>query len=145
MRGLDFLGGAQVAKPSRAPMSLSGNAVAIGAGAVGAILWRRHPVLGFLGASALASNAHALATNNRTLTDAGKRLGKHIVAVAGSLALPSHPAVGYVAGAVAGDLLLDGAGGGIIEEWAHFAGVQEPQRIEILDITPRAERDRAHS
>jgi len=145
MQGLDFLGGTQVAKPSRAPMSLSGNVVALGAGAVGAILWRRHPVLGFLGGSALASNVHALATKNRTFVEAGKRMGKHFVAVAGSLALPSHPAVGYVAGAVAGDLLLDGAGGGIIEEWAHFAGVQEPQHIEILDMTSRAERDKVYS
>lgn len=59
------------------------------------------------------------------------------MAVAGSLAMPTHPAVGYVAGAVAGDLLIDGDGSGIVEEFAHYAGVREaPQKIELVDVTP---------
>ena len=145
MHGLDFLGTEPSAKPARIPMSLSGSAVAIGAGVIGAALWRKHPVLGFLGLSAFASNAHALATRNRSFGEAGKRMGKHFVAVAGSLALQSHPAVGYIAGAVAADLLLDGTGGGIVEEWAHYAGVRdEPQRVEIIDAAPGKERDRVH-
>lgn len=144
MHGLDFLGAELPIKPSaRIPISLSAGAVALVAGAIGAAICRKHPVLAFLSASALASNAHALATKNRTLTEAGKRMGKHVVAVAGSLALQSHPAVGYIAGAVAADLLLDGTGGGIVEEWAHYAGVRDaPERVEIIDVTPIREESR---
>lgn len=136
--GLDILGADEIKNLAR-PISWSSTAVSAGVGVLGALAWRRHPVLGFLGASALASNVHAVAAGDRGWKAAGKRMGKHLVAVAGALALPSHPAVGYVAGAVAGELLLDGDGSGIVEEWAHYAGVRDaPQKIEILDATPRA-------
>lgn len=135
--GLDILG-AEPAGGLTRPISVPSAAVSLAAGAIGALLSRKHPVLGFLGASALASNIHAVAAGDRTWKNAAKRIGKHVVAVAGSLAMPKHPAVGYVAGAVAGDLLLDGEGGGIVEEWAHYAGVREvPEKIEMIDVTPR--------
>lgn len=135
--GLDTLG-AEPAGGLHHPISWPSTVVSLGAGAVGALLSRKHPVLGFLGASALASNVHAVAAGDRTWRDAGRRIGKHVMAVAGSLAMPTHPAVGYVAGAVAGDLLIDGEGGGIVEEFAHYAGVREaPQKIEIVDMTPQ--------
>lgn len=133
--GLDILG-AEPAGGMVRQVSLSSTAVSLGAGALGAFLSRKHPVLGFLGASALASNIHAVAAGERTWRNAGHRIGKHVMAVAGSLAMPKHPAVGYVAGAVAGDLLIDGDGSGIVEEWAHYAGVRDaPQNIEIVDVT----------
>ncbi len=135
--GLDILG-AEPAGGMVRQVSLSSTAVSLGVGALGAFLSKKHPVLGFLGASALASNIHAVAAGDRTWRNAGRRIGKHVMAVAGSLAMPKHPAVGYVAGAVAGDLLIDGDGSGIVEEWAHYAGVRDvPQKVEIVDVTPK--------
>jgi hypothetical protein len=142
--GLVLLGAETQTKPAR-PVSLSSTALSIGVGTIAALAYPKHPVLLFLGTSALASNVHAVATGNRTWKEAARRIGRHIVAAAGSLALPSNPAVGYVAGAIAGDLLLDGSGGGIIEEWAHYAGVEwahyagvqeERPAVEVIDVTP---------
>lgn len=90
--------------------------VSIVAGAIGASLVPSHPVLAFLNTAALAGNTHAVLKKERTVKDAAKRLGQHLVATAGSLAMPSYPAIGYVAGAIAADLLIDGKGGGIVEE-----------------------------
>jgi hypothetical protein len=132
--GFDLLG-AELA-PDHVHLSWTRSTVALAAGTVAALLWRKHPVLAFLGAAAVTSNAHAAAVGDRTWRGAMRKLGRHIVATAGSLALPTYPAIGYIAGAVAGDLLIDGDGGGIIEEWAQHAGVEEPRRVEIVDVTP---------
>ena len=108
-------------------------AVTAGAGVLGSLLWTKHPVLGFLGASALGSNVFDVARGSERWQTAGRRLGKHVVAVAGSLAMPHHPMFGYIAGAVAGDLLIDGDGSGVIESWARVA-TSEPEHIEIRTL-----------
>lgn len=126
--GLDLLG-AEAAKPK---LSFKRLTVALGAGALGAVLWPRHPVLGFLNAAAVASNVLAVEEGERSWPQAIKRMGRHIVASAGSLALPAHPGIGYVAGAVAADMLIDHEGGGILEEWADFEGVA-PVNENIID------------
>jgi hypothetical protein len=120
------------------PLSWSASAIAIAAGVAGALLWRKHRVLGFLGLSALASNAHAVAAGDRTWKVGAERVGRHVVATAGSLALPSHPAIGYVAAAVAAELLLDDKEGGLLVEWAHYAGVKERGAVpkDAIDVTP---------
>jgi hypothetical protein len=105
-------------------------ALALGTGILGAVLIPKHPVLAFLNGAALASNVHAVATGDRKLADAGKRMGRHIVATASSLALPKYPAIGYVAGAIAADMLIDGEGGGIIEEWADYEGIRSLPKKE---------------
>lgn len=128
--GFDLLG---AERAIARPMSFGRGALAIGAGLVGALLIRKHPVLAFLNAAALASNTHAVITNDRTVKGAIKRMGRHVVATAGSLALPKHPAMGYVAGAIAADLLIDDEGGGIIEEWADYEGVRSTPKKEIID------------
>lgn len=117
--GFDLLG----AEPVKPTLSFKRLTVALASGAVGALLMPRHPVLGFLNAAAVASNALAVEEGERTWPEAIKRMGRHIVATAGSLALPTHPAMGYVAGAVAADMLIDDEGGGILEEWADFEGI----------------------
>ena len=127
--GFDLLG-AEAVKPS---LSLKRLSVALAAGAVGAVLVPRHPMLGFLNAAALASNALAVEEEERTWPQAIKRMGKHIVATAASLAMPTHPAIGYVAGAVAADMLIDGEGGGLIQEWADFEGVSPVKDENIID------------
>lgn len=121
------------ATPARGrPPSLTANAVAIAAGAAAAFLARRsHPVLAFVGGAALAGNAVAVARGERTLKEGAKRIGRHAVAAAGSLAMPTHPLLGYVAGAFAADLILDGHGGGIAEEWAVYAGIDLEQRPPV--------------
>lgn len=82
-------------------------AAAIG-GIAGAVLWRSHPILGHLGGWALGRNIYGLATKERTLPQVGRALGSHAVATAASLSLPAYPVLGYIAGAVASDLLLSG-------------------------------------
>jgi hypothetical protein len=117
--GFDLLG-AEAVKPS---LSVKRLALAVTAGALGAVLVPKHPILAFFNGAALASNVLAVEEGERSWPDAFKRLGRHLVATAGSLALPKYPGIGYVAGAMAADLFIDREGGGIIEEWADFEGV----------------------
>lgn len=141
---LDFLGATMPLGPAvaRAPMSWSSAGIAAGAGLMGSLLWRQHPVLGFLGFSAIASNAHAVIAGDRMWKDATRRVGRHLMATAASLALPMYPVVGYVAGAVGAELLLDGKGGGIIEEWADYIDLRKPKAevIDVVDVTPKADQ-----
>jgi hypothetical protein len=130
INGFDYLG-AELVKP--APMSWGRGILALAAGALGAVLVPKHPMLAFLNTAALASNVHAVAKGERTAKDAIKRMGRHVVATAGSLALPKYPAMGYVAGAIAAELLIDGEGGGIIEEWSDYEGIRNTPKREVLD------------
>ena len=132
MDGLDMLGAEPLTKPT---ISTTRTVIALAAGAVGAVLAPKHPVLAFLGTAALASNTHAVLKKDRSFKDACKRMGRHLVATAGSLAMPRYPAIGYIAGAVAGDLLIDGDGGGIIEEWTDYEGIRNKphQDDNIID------------
>jgi hypothetical protein len=130
MNGLDLLGADVEAAAPKKPITLGRGVVAVAAGALGALAWPAHRTLGFLNAAALASNTHAVVTGDRSWKDGVKRMGRHIVASAGSLALPNHPAIGYVAGAIAADLLIDGDGGGIIEEWARYEDVIDGEVVE---------------
>lgn len=119
--GLDYLG-AELAAPQ--PIQFGRTALALAAGALAAVLSRKHPVLAFLGGAAVVSNTHAVLKGERTWKQAVNRMGKHVVASVASLSVPKYPALGYVAGAVAGDMLLDGEGGGIIEEFADYEGIK---------------------
>jgi hypothetical protein len=127
--GFDILG----AEPPRQPISLKRTLVALGAGAVGALLVPKHPVLAFLGIAAAASNTHAVLAEERTMKQAIQRMGRHIVATVGSLSVPKFPAMGYVAGAVAADLFIDGEGGGIIEEFTDYEGIRSSLRGDVID------------
>ncbi len=133
--GFDMLG-AEI-PVARVRMSWSRGAIALATGALGMILVPKHPVLAFLGTAAAASNAHAVITGDRTVKAAIKRMGRHVVATVGSLSVPKYPAMGYVAGAVAADLLIDNEGGGILEEWADFEGVTSSRRPkgEVIDAS----------
>jgi len=130
MSGFDYLGTEPLAPK---PMTWVRSVLAIGVGMLGAYLVPKHRVLGFLNAAALASNVHAVAANERTAKDAIKRMGRHVVATAGSLAMPSHRVIGYVAGAVAADLLIDGEGGGIIEDFARHEISSDAARGKVVD------------
>lgn len=110
--------------------SISSAAVAVIGGAVGSALSGAHPVLGFLGGATVAGNAYGLARGDRTWKQAAERVGRHVVAAAGSLALPSHPVIGWCAGALAADLLMDEDDGGIIDEWVHHFKAREGERVE---------------
>lgn len=133
MTGFDYLGAEELELPVK--ISWSRSAIAIAAGALAAALAPKHPVLAFFGIAAVTSNTHAVLAGDRTWKAAVKRVGRHVVATAGALALPKYPAMGYVAGAVAGDLLIDDEGGGIIAEWADYEGVRAPRpRGEVIDV-----------
>jgi len=127
--GFDILS----AERPRRPLPVKRTLIALAAGAIGAVLVKKHPVLAFLGTAAVASNTHAVVVGERTLKEAIKRVGRHVVATAGSLSVPKYPAMGYVAGAVAADLFIDGEGGGIIEEFTDYEGIRSSIRSEVID------------
>lgn len=132
VRSLEMLGAEHPVQIRPVEMTRGNLAATFSGGLLGMILWRRHWLLGILGGSALGSNAHAVSTGRRTWKQAARRMGQHVVATAGALAVPSHPAVAYVAAAVAADLVLNGEGHGLLSEWAHHL----PRRggeVEILD------------
>ena len=121
--GFDVLGAEVIKAPSR-EIPWGRSALAIGAGAIAAMFVPKHPVLAFLDTAAAVSNAHAVMAGERTWKEAVRRMGKHVVATVGALAVPKYPAMGYVAGAVGADLLIDGEGGGIIEEFTDYEGIR---------------------
>jgi hypothetical protein len=147
MSGLDLLG-ADDPRPSpggrtpRESTSLTSSVVALAAGAAAALAARRsHPVLAFLGVAAAAGNAAAVARGERSIRDGARRVGRHAVAIVGSLAMPRYPIPGYIAGAFAGDLLFDG-GDGVVEELARRAGVDLDRPIKPdRETTALARRD----
>lgn len=81
-------------------------AAPVAVGAVGALLWPGHRVLGALGGLALGRNAANLAAGSTTVQAALESLGAHAIATAGSLSLPGYPIIGYLAGAAAGGLVF---------------------------------------
>jgi hypothetical protein len=97
-------------------------------------LIKKHPVLAFLGGAAAASNTHAVMSGERTTIQALKRMGRHVVATVGALAIPKYPVMGYVAGAVGVDLFIDGEGGGIIEEFVDYEGIRSSIRGDVIDV-----------
>lgn len=88
-----------------------------------------HPFLAFLGVSALAGNVQAVLRGERTPKEAALRMGRHAIATATALATPSHAWLGYVGGAFAADLLFDGKGDGIVDEWARYAGINVDKKV----------------
>lgn len=127
--GFDILG----AELPHRKLPVTRTLLALVAGALGAVTVKKHPVLAFLGTAALASNAHAVAVGERSIKQAVQRLGRHVVATAGSLSVPKYPAMGYVAGAVAADMLIDGEGGGLIEEFTDYEGIRSSIKGEVID------------
>jgi len=134
VQGFDYMGAEELQlQPPR--VTWQRVVVSLVAGVLGSRLFPKHPVLSFLGSAALASNVHAAATGEKSWYGAIRRVGCHVVATAGSLALPKHPAIGYVAGAIAGDLLLDGEGGGIVEEWMR-GRKQKSIDVQLVEMQP---------
>jgi hypothetical protein len=127
--GFDILGAELPARP----LPVKRTMLALTAGVVGAVLVKKHPVLAFLGTAAAASNVHAVISGERTMKQAIQRMGRHVVATVGALAVPKYPAMGYVAGAVGADLFIDGEGGGIIEEFTDYEGIRSTLRGEVID------------
>lgn len=81
-------------------------AATLAGGAAGALVWRRHPVLGLLNGFALGGNTARVLTGEIPIRRAAENLGAHAIATAVSLGLPSHPAIGYVAGAASANIFL---------------------------------------
>lgn len=130
MDDFDSFGAEEV--PKKNPMPVQRSALALGSGILGALIFRKHPVLGFIGASTIAANADAAYRKDKTPREAVQRVGQYLVGIIGALALPQHPALAFVGGFIAADALIDGEGGGVIEEWAEYGGVNlhEPKQLE---------------
>ena len=110
-------------------------AASAAAGAFGALVWRSHPVLACLLGLSLGRNTYGVVVKERTWQEAVRKFGQHITATAGALALPKHPVVGYLAGAVAGDVLIDGKGGGLLDQWARSLKKDVPSTSTALVAT----------
>ena len=134
----DFLG-AEEEQPKN-PMPANRAALTLGAGILGALIFRKHPVLGFIGASTVVANTHAVYQKDKSPREALQRVGQYIVGIAGALALPKHPALAFGAAFIAADALIDGDGGGVIEEWAKYGGVklhkEEPSTALVKGSRP---------
>lgn len=106
MDGLNALGAEPILTEPTTGSLVGRTAFSLLAGATAAALFNQRPVLAFIGGAAVAGNLFAFSQSERTGRQVVKNLGRHAVAIAGSLALPKYPAWGYIAGAVAGNLLL---------------------------------------
>jgi hypothetical protein len=77
-------------------------------GVLGAVFWKKHRVLGFLGGSAVGTSAYTLATGNKILgygrARAVANLGMVGASVGGSLIWKKHPILGYIAGGFVGSI-----------------------------------------
>ena len=128
MNGLELLG---VERPSRRPSVqaiLTRYLVAGGAGVIAAVYVPAHPVLAGLGTAAAVSNTYAAIQGERSWKQALTRMGGHVVATAGALALPAAPAIGWIAGAIAAELIFDGKGGGMLDDM-----LAAERRDDIID------------
>ncbi len=70
---------------------------ALAGGAAGAILWKDHRVLGFLGGNSIGANAPLL-LDGRYRREALCNMGQTGGGIAGSLMLPGRPIIGYLLG-----------------------------------------------
>lgn len=70
----------------------------VAAGAAGAFLWRKHPVLGFLVGHAVGQNAMPIYRGGDGRKDALVMLGIETAGIAGSLFMKKSPVVGYFLG-----------------------------------------------
>ena len=108
MSRFEMLGAQEIKKPELLGKSdpWIATVATLAGGTAGALLWRKHQVLGLLNGFAVGGNVARVATKEITLRRAAENLGAHVVATASSLGLPSHPAIGYVAGAAGANLFL---------------------------------------
>lgn len=112
MGRFDMLGAVSVVEPAKKE-SWGAVAATVAGGIGGMLLWskfprvgKHHPVLGLLNGFALGGNIARVVTKDITPRKAAENIGAHLVATAGSLALPSHPLIGYLAGAAGSNLFL---------------------------------------
>ena len=85
----------------RAAADLGGSAAL---GIIGALLWRDHRVLGFLGASALGHSAFSVASKD--YVGALGTIGTTTAGIGGSLLWKNHPILGFLVGEVAGNAVM---------------------------------------
>lgn len=84
-------------KKHLAIMMGAGTAAAIG----GAVLWKKHRVLGFLAGATAGSSVPCL-LNEKYRTQAISNIGTQAASVGGSLMWKKHPVLGYILGSLVG-------------------------------------------
>lgn len=107
MTGLDVLGADPIVPENKERNAVIRSVASLVVGSLAASMIPKHPVLGFIGGSAVAYNLTSLAQKEQTPRDATRNILKHAVAITGSLTMKNHPVWGYLAGSIAGNLLLD--------------------------------------
>ena len=105
-----------------------------------AALWKSHRNLGGMIGLVLGRNAFGVVVKDRTWQEAGRNVGQHVIATVGSLSIPSHPVMGWFAGAIAGDVLIDGHGGGLLEQWVRAIEGKKPVPVQTLALTKGSEQ-----
>ncbi len=68
----------------------------------GAVLWKKHPILGLIGGHAVGSNAGALLRGGYERKQALYMVGVEGAAIYGSLKYKRHPILGFLGGGLAG-------------------------------------------
>ena len=107
MTGLDVLGAEPITTGNKERNAVIRSVASLVVGSLAASMIPKHPVLGFIGASAATYNLVSVAQKETMPRDATRNMLKHAVAITGSLTMKTHPVWGYLAGAIAGNLLLD--------------------------------------
>lgn len=75
------------------------------AGVLGALVWKKHRVLGFLGASAVGVSVYPMVRGSGpTRLAVGCYVGEVGASVAGSLMWKKHPILGYLGGGLVGSV-----------------------------------------
>lgn len=75
-------------------------------GSIGLFAWRAHPILGLLTGIVVSHGIYDFYNQKATSQEVARDLGKHASAVGGALLFGAHPVLGYLAGAIAGQLVL---------------------------------------
>lgn len=106
LRGFDALGDIAPSLPAPRTLLQTGKSAAfflvpVATGALGSILWRSHPLLGFLGGLAIGQAGKSLYRGDPT-AKAVVQLGITGTAIAGSLLWRRHPVLGHLGGALIG-------------------------------------------
>ena len=106
MSALDLLGAD--APPDAAPQQSAWHAMgaAIVGGVVGLLMTREHPVVGFITGYDVGGTLADLRAGRLDREQATRVMGRSALAAVAATSLPVSPILGYIAGAIAGDMLL---------------------------------------
>lgn len=106
MSALDLLGADAAPAPTPQQSAWHAMGAAIVGGVVGLLVTRDHPVVGFVTGYDVGGTLADLRAGRLDREQATRVMGRSALAAVAATSLPVSPVLGYVAGAIAGDMLL---------------------------------------